>query len=433
MKRLQSCILLIIILITSCFWILYTLWGVTRVPFHPDESSWLFMSSDFNALMTAPTTLVWTLNQENDLKQLYRELNAPITKYLLGLGRSLAGLPALSNDWDWSKSWEENRQAGALPSSTLLQIARLSISFLFPFCLFFMYRIGKTIEGSITGCLAVLLLGTNALILLHTRRAMAEGALTLGVIFAMWSFLQGDQHPWLAGIGMALAFNAKQSTIALFPAGLLAVSWLPDITAKRLAKLFLGMAQYLGVFVLITFALNPLYWRNPMQALRASWSARQDLLQLQVDNLNRLAPEQVLNTPAKRILVMVANLFILPPSFSEVGNYQTETAPAEKNYLNTLGNNLMRGLIAGSILLSLTISGLAIGVLHALRTDTNKRRNLTLLLLATALQVMVLILSVPLPWQRYVIPVVPFVCLWSSYLLGQMIRQRPQRLSEKAY
>ena len=86
--------------------------------------------------------------------------------------------------------------------------------------------------AAFTGLSAALLLGLNALVLLHDRRAMAEAALTFGVLLALWSFLTGKRHPWLIGLGLALAFNAKQTGLVLLPVGLLAVA-LPGRIAHR--------------------------------------------------------------------------------------------------------------------------------------------------------------------------------------------------------
>lgn len=76
-------------------------------------------------------------------------------------------------DWNWRTDWENNRQAGALPDERLLWVGRLTITLLLPFSLFFIYLIGRRMSGEACGLLSVVFLGSNALILLHTRRAMA--------------------------------------------------------------------------------------------------------------------------------------------------------------------------------------------------------------------------------------------------------------------
>ncbi|MBN1146717.1 MAG: hypothetical protein JXA78_05640 [Anaerolineales bacterium] len=415
----------------------YYLWGMRRIPFHPDESTQLFMSADFEALLHNPSSLFWSAEKRDDPRQILHERDAPLTRYLLGAGRSLAGLEAPPVDWDWGKSWEQNRQAGALPNQRLLMVGRATITLLLPFSLLFIYLSGAAIGGRFTGLLAALLLGVNALILLHARRAMAEGALTLGITFALWSFLQADKRPWLAGLGMALAFNAKQSALALLPVGLLAVCWiLPEgpvrantsrsVMTRRAVRIASACVQYMGVFVLLTLMLNPFLWSNSTEALQASWTNRQDLIQRQVADVARLAPEQLLDSPSQRAAALLTNLYLAPPSFAEVGNYLSQTAGAQEIYLDTPGHNLMRNLIGGAALLVLTLFGMLIAALQARSARPERRRALILSLVATLAQASAVILIIPLPWQRYVIPLVPFTCLWSGYSIGHKLTSKGQ-------
>ncbi len=408
---------------------IYYAWGVPRVPFHPDESTQLFMSSDFEIYFTQPLSMAWSPLREDDLRQRYRQLDAPLTRYILGFGGWLAGLPALPTDWDWSKTWQENDAAGALPDQDLLFVGRLSITLLLPISLFFLYRNGSALGGIPTGLLAALLMGINALTLLHNRRAMAEGALTLGITFALWSFLQADRRPWLAGIGMALAFNAKQSALGLFPIGLLASAWITPLAGtprinQSILRIASNAAQYLLAFILLTFALNPLLWSNPLQASKVAWAQRQELLQRQVEDTQRLAPQQMLETPAERTLVLIANLYLAPLAFYEVGNYRAQTAPAEAEYLATPGHNLLRNPVGAGLLLILTLFGLALAVLQLRKAKTEQRRAIVLLLSATLLQSITLIIAVPLPWQRYAMPLLPFVSLWAAYAIGSKLQRK---------
>ena len=199
--------------------------------------------------------------------------------------------------------------------------------------MFLIFLVGERLGGKATGLIAMLLLASNALVLIHTRRAMAEGLLVFGVLFATWAFLSGNKRPWLAGLGMALAFNAKQSALALLPIGLLAVLWQAEGSKISFKKAIGASIQYLGIFTIVTFILNPYLWKEPIGALTASWSNRQDLLHRQVEDTKRLAPDRVLETRTERMAVMLVNLYLAPPSFSEVGNYQQETNAMEEQYL----------------------------------------------------------------------------------------------------
>ncbi|HLF90164.1 MAG TPA: phospholipid carrier-dependent glycosyltransferase [Anaerolineales bacterium] len=407
------------------------MWGISKVPFHPDEATNLFMSSDLETMFTQPGQLGFDPAKLDDQAQIYRTLDAPLRRYILGLGRLAFGLPALPLDWDWGKTWDENEAVGALPSQELLFAGRLAMTLLLPFSMILIYIIELEMGGQWSGWTSTLLLGLNALALLHGRRAMAEGVLIFGVLLAFWSFLRGGKYPWLAGLGMAIAFNAKQSALALLPVGMLAVVWVKkhrtQISQKNTNSnpISVGfqrylhdnfwqagnnLMQFLVVFGLVTFALNPVYWRNPLEATQASLVEREDLLSRQVADAQKFAPEQVLDTPIKRLAVTLGNLYILPLQFYEVGNYQVQTADMEQAYLSVPGHAFLHGFAGGGILLTLTLIGMMRGFMDIRRRGLT--RPLVLLFAATGLMGVALLVAVPLPFQRYPIPLLPLMVLW---------------------
>lgn len=395
---------------------------LAAVPFHPDESTQLFMSQDLELLLTQPQALFWRSEVQTDLRQRYRTLDPPLTRYLLGAARLLRGLPPLPEDWDWSLSWAENEQRGALPAADLLLTGRFAVTLCLPFSLWLIARTASALGGSISGWLAAILLGLNALVLLHTRRAMAEAALLMGTCLTMWSLLSANRRPWLVGLAAALAFNAKYSTFPLAAIGLLAVLW----EAKPPDRLRSALL-YLLVFAILTLSLNPFLWGQPMPALSAAWHNRQELLARQVASTTILAPEQVLDTPWERLGVLLLNLYLMPPAFAEVGNYLEQTAAAEAAYRLVPWHNLFRGLAGGAMLLTLGILGLIFTLREHSRMSPQRRHLSALLTLATLAQAAGLIATIPLPWQRYVIPMVPFSILWAAIGLGFLLKLIPGR------
>lgn len=133
--------ILFLMILGSLGW--FFLSGLRAVPFHPDESTQLYMSADFEQLLTSTFELTFSPNAQGDLKQHYRLIDAPLTRYILGLGRTIGGFSALPADWDWSKTWDENVQAGALPSEELLYAGRMAITLLLPLGLVFLYLTGR--------------------------------------------------------------------------------------------------------------------------------------------------------------------------------------------------------------------------------------------------------------------------------------------------
>lgn len=400
----------------------FALFGLARVPFHPDEATQLYTSQDFDLLWRTPLSLAWAPPEAPDHRQKLRLLDAPLTRYWLGLWRSLAGQPANLADWDWSASWQANQAAGALPSPSLLFAGRLAALALYPVSLVLIFSIGRSLAGPTAGLLALLLLGLNSLALLHARRAMAEAALLTSVLFALWSFLHTGHRPWLAGLGLAAAFNAKQTAILLLPVAMLAALWhtpseasparRPALTAS------LALAQCLGVFILLTLALNPVFWRAPLMAGRQALLARQALAAAQQTDTQRLAPEHALVSQSQRAAALLANLYFAPPAFAEWGNYRAETAAAEAAYLAIPGHSLLRGLAGGALQFILALCGALFALLRLRHAGPAQRRALILALLATLCLALGHLLWIPLDWQRYVIPLVPLSCLWQAYALS---------------
>ena len=372
------------------------------------------MSADFDALLSNPLSLVWDPDQGNNSFQTYRLLDAPLTRYLLGIGRHLVDLPAPFGFWDWSLDWQSNIRQGAMPETRTLLTGRLAISLLFPFSLVFLFISTCAIGGKSGGYTAIILLGLNALVLLHTRRAMAEGTLLFGITAVLASWLVAPKKPWLAGLAMAIAFNAKQSSLALLPVGLLAVSWLPDRGQRHPVSIAWNLVQYLLTFATLTSLLNPIAWQHPLAVAKAAASNRANLLSQQIVDTQRLAPSQVLDQPIERAVILLGHLYLTPPIFAEAENYHVQTADAEAIYLESTINNLGRNLIGAGVMLVLTLLGLFAAVKQVLHKSSPGRRFTILMLLGTLCMIGGLLLAVPLPWQRYVLPLIPFVCLWSG-------------------
>jgi 4-amino-4-deoxy-L-arabinose transferase-like glycosyltransferase len=412
----------------------FILGGLPVVPFHPDESTQLFMSADLKELLTNPKSLAFDPEKKDDLRQSYRLLDAPLTRYLLGAGLALSGQSPLQADWDWSHNWEDNRAAGALPDARQLLAGRIAVVLTIPVSLALIFLCGQYLGGFWSGTLAVMLVGLNALILLHSRRAMAEGVLLLGTCAFLVSLQVSDRRPWLAGLALGLAFNAKQSTLVLLPLGLLAVAWSGQGTWLPGRRITSGVLQYLLAFGLFTFLINPVYWHQPVQAAQAAIQVRRELLTRQVADVQRALPQNYLETPGERAVTLLAHLYLAPPMFAEAGNYQTDTAATEFEYLANLLNSFGRNLPGAGLFLGLSLVGLLSGVERARRAAPNLRRGLVLYLLATVSMIGGSILLIPLAWQRYVIPLVPLICLWASLglvWLGGFVRQAGLQLADR--
>jgi len=422
--------LILTAIISAAYW-----YGIPAVPFHPDETTQIFMSGDIEIFMNNPANLVWREDKNEDPRQIYRMLDAPLTRDFIGIGRAVFDLPSTPVDWNWAVTWDRNNLAGALPSADLLKTGRFSVAWLFPFSLILTYLIGKKIAGPRMGLLALIFLSSNALVLLHTRRAMAESVLLFTTLLALWSMLTIQKKTWLAAIPVGFALAAKQSAVALILTGLIILVvqyW------KKKTKLLENVGIYLALILAITIIFNPFLWSQPVNAALASFNARQDLILRQVNEFRQADTGQVLDTIPERSLGILANLYFTPLKFNEVGNYSFQTLPAETAYLSNPLFSLLRNFTGGIILLFLTIIGFVLGCLKIRKFGLESQRELSILILTTFIFALTLILTIPLAFQRYIIPLVPLTTFLIAYPLDQLLgliwgmKRKPASSLEKA-
>jgi hypothetical protein len=117
---------------------------------------------------------------------------------------------------------------------------------------------------------------------------------------------------------------------------------------------------------------------------------------------------------------VLAQLYFTTPAIADVANYISQTRSAEVLYLSNQLNHIFRDLLGGAILLFLTLSGLAYSILHIAKSK-GLSRELSLLTLAGLGQFLALGLVVSLPFQRYCLPMVPYLCIWSGMALDQIV------------
>jgi Ca2+/Na+ antiporter len=95
-----------------------------------------------------------------------------------------------------------------------------------------------------------------------------------------------------------------------------------------------------------------------------------------------------------------------------VGNYRTQTTPAELEYLEITGHQLGREPLTGGIILGITLIGIVVTISKVNVAERKKRRRMFLFLLAFLTIAFGHIVMVPLPWQRYSMPLIPFISLY---------------------
>ncbi|GIV66558.1 MAG: hypothetical protein KatS3mg047_0951 [Bellilinea sp.] len=415
-QRQRSFLLFVIFLFSVVYFV-----GISEVPFHPDESTQIFMSRDVQIFFSQPLSLAYDDEKSEDLRQRYRLLDPPLSRWFIGLTSIVFNVPPLSADWDWSKTWDENARTGALPSPYTLLVSRLAVSFVFPFLLYTVYKTGETLAGRTTAWINLILTANNALILLHTRRAMAESLLMLFTCLSIYFLVNRAKPSWLLAIPITLAFNAKYSTAPLVFVGmiycLMNTSNQPPSFLLRLKSALL----YLTIFFLLTFFLNPVLWSSPLDALKAAVIERHNLLTAQSAAIGGFNPSQTPQTLSGRMLALIAQLFIAPPAVADVGNYLAATELPTQIYFSRPWHNLTNGFFVGGFFLSLSIIGLFWMVRHNWRMLLNFSNPPTLLLMAFIGQFAGIIGGIPLAFQRYYLPLLPYITLFIGYAISQGI------------
>lgn len=404
-------VIVAILVISLAYWL-----DLPGVPFHPDESTQIFMAADLKTAFTHPRDLFWRPENSNDRRLIYREIDPPLTRYLIGLGLAVSRQTPLPEDWEWSWSLEQNQANGALPSRQQLLASRLAVAALFPLSLIFAYWIGKKLYSNALGWFNLILLSLNALVLLHTRRAMAESALLTGVLFTLWASLTWKRRRFWLALPAALAFNAKYSALPLALVGLAAIFW--DHPSERITMRtrLIQAAVYTALFAAITFILNPFLWGSPLPALRDALAERQALIQAQSRDLGNESEAQVLSTLGEKSDAVLAQLFFGPPAVQDVRNYESALAEIYESYLANPLHTLLTGWIGGAIALFLFFTGLALILFQVLRAKTIKREQF-LIFASFLLQLAAILAVIRIPFQRYYLPLVPYVTLFIAYSL----------------
>lgn len=417
------------IMILFLFVPVFLLSGLSAIPFHPDETSVLYQSRDLELYLTNPALLFWNASSTSEKDQTYRLLNPPLPKYILGLSRRIAGFgpEAVEVDWNWQQTWNENRESGALPDRDLLNAGRvISASFLL-LALIPLSLTARRLGGKSLVALVIVLFATHALLLLHGRRAMSEGVLIFGVSLAIYGIIVADERPALAGIGAALAVSSKLSVAPLLLVGFVACIWRGSAATRNRNMLFRNIVIYSAAVVFVLLLLNPILWTNPVRVATEILNARIEFLDTQIETIGLVSPDQILDSPLQRAAAMFYHLFIIPPQTAEVANYIEATRPAVGAYLANPIHTFARNWLAGTIYFFLCMAGI---VFSLLRSKGAYRRRIVLLLFATLLQALALLGANPFPFQRYYLPIVPFIILWIAIGLQDLLRNVKQAAQE---
>jgi hypothetical protein len=171
----------------------------------------------------------------------------------------------------------------------------------------------------------------------------------------------------------------------------------------------------ISLFTATTFyLLNPIMWRSPLAALRLMVSERQLVMQNQI---NLVRTFDVGNTDSTDTLARMSNvaksIFFTRPAVWDVPLYLDHQSPMSDLYYSQLVTHLARDIPFDIILLALCCIGFLI---HSVRIRRNKAESdmLQVLTAWTTGSVALIMIAIPIVWQRYFIGLLPAYWLFIS-------------------
>ncbi len=406
---------------------LFVALGAPPVPFHPDESTQIMMSRDYHYQFVAGdwSQVLYTDPPLNATEQHLRLLNGTLSKYLIGLAWDLGGYTVddLNEQWLWGADYAWNVANGHRPTDALLRTARWSQVLAGALAVPVMFALGWLWRRRWTAYPASFLLATHGVVLIHIRRAYMEATLLLFSLLvalaAVWwarRVLRGDQRrqpgPALVlGMVAGLAVASKHSGAIPVGAAFLGLA----IVMLWRARGTLGWLAGSGVLALAVFlALNPAWWSDPLARAGEVLTLRAGLVADQVSAF----PEAVYPDFPARVMGLLGQLSVTEPAYYEVpgwGDYlAAEIAAYEATPLAGIRYGAgMAGKVAGLALLALAAGGIALLV-----RDGRRQPELLVVALWGGLTVLFTLATIPLDWQRYIMPLYPVAILLAAGSLG---------------
>ncbi len=424
--------------------------GTNLVPFHGDESTQIMMSRDtYYILRGDGARLLYQAEPPDATEQHLRLLNGTLPKYLIGLAARLAGyeIDDLNDQWLWGADWDWNVTDGHMPSDGLLLAARWSSSILAALSIPAIFGLGWLWRGRRAAYAASLILALHPVVLIHGRRAYMEGALlffSVLVILIAAAWGQRLTRPvvsrravWGGALGLGLATGllvaSKHSGAAVAAAayGGLGISLFGMRAQPRRAGLALAVLLASGIMALGVFlALNPAWWSDPLARVSEVLTLRQGLVNDQVAAF----PGSVYPDFGARLGGMLRELSVAPPVYFEAPWWSEYPALAAQIdlYRTSLWAGVQVGTNGLTTLLGLGLLGLSlIGIVPLLGALRRGQALGWAVGLWGVLNAAVILLTIPLAWQRYSMPLYPVQAALAAagfdWLVGRIAtaRRRP--------
>jgi len=406
---------------------IYVLAGVTHVPFHGDESTLIYMGRDYyyhfieGDMSKIQYDETWTINPA---EQHLRLLNGTIPKYVFGLITSINGylFDDINEQWDWSNDYDYNASTGRIPSQELLIPARMGSAIQLALAITIFFIIVRLVLNRPSAYLASLYLTLNPAILLNGRRAMMEGS---HLLFMMLVLLAGilviRYRKWwlfiLLGILSGLALSAKHPNAVIIALVFVACGSYVVLHGLRHFKSqgratiqFIVGLTLSGILALAVFyATNPSWWGDPFSRANTVLELRNELLDIQIEQFDTYF------TASDQINALLNFVFVAQPQYFEVTDW--EKFPVITSQIEAYEQTIWTGIAIGGSTIGGIILAILVGfgILHLAQNTTILPEFRWFILVWGIGIIIITYLLTPLEWQRYYLPIYPFVGLISAY------------------
>jgi hypothetical protein len=430
MKVWRFALLLVPTALSAYLWI-----GTPYVPLHGDEPTQMYMGRDaYYQFIARDTARVrYDPHMPDPDQQELRLLNGTLPKYLIGIGMIQMGytLDTWQKPYNWGADFVWNQTNGHIPPAAQLSALRYPHTALTIAALWGVYMLGWLTGGAGTATLAALAFGLNPAVLLDGRRLMMEAAM---LAFSIWAVIaalglmralaQPAQSRWR--LLLSLAFGAlcglatASKHTALFTVGALWVA-LSGGLMWRIARvnradwlhwLACGAAA-LGLMLGVFYALNPAWWGDPLARAQTVLRLRQDLLRGQTAFFGGYADF------ADQTSGFFRQAFVVQPQYYQVADWAEPLAESIRTYESGGFAGLSMGTVGGLLWLTLCLMGAA-GL-------ARRGADGALLLVWGAVMVGLTWFITPLEWQRYYLPIYPWLAVAGALGAAQVVQLLTRR------
>lgn len=418
----------------------YVLAGTALVPFHADESTQIMMSRDYHYQFVAGDweQVFYHDPALNETEQQLRLLNGTLAKTLFGVAWDAAGLDVedLNEQWLWGAGFDWNEANGHRPTHELLRITRWTAALSGALAVPVMFVLAWFWRKRSAAYPAAFLLATHAAVLIHVRRAYTEASLllfSLLVVLLAVAWLRRQSHGWilplLLGAASGLAVASKHSGAVVVVAAYVTLFGVSLWRTREERGAWVVRLVISGILSLAVFGLmNPAWWSNPVARAGEVLALRTSLVRDQA----AVFPEAVYPDAAARLGGLLRHLSVAPPEYYEVAGWDTYIGPEIVAYAASPWVGIPYGVgVIGQALGMVLLLGAGIGAVRLVQ-DCRAQPALLVILAWGALTVVFILATIPLDWQRYVMPLYPVETLlaagglaWGVEFLWARIKNRP--------